>query len=220
MNFFTKGNTLKIYIKYFVSVTLCCLIILVEGCSSSILVDVWNNPSYRGPSLKKLLIVAIRQNAIQRRLWEDVFVNELSKYGISATSSYNLFPNELPDTNEVIQSIQEKGFDGIIVSHLLDSETKSHYVESYVSTEIVSRYNIFRKKYDTYYRYTKHPGYMESENVSRRAVEVWETRDEGQIIWGATSNSTERNSEETIKHEIATLVIKDLARLAIIKSER
>jgi len=205
--------------KYCMLVAMCGLFVFGESCSSSILIDVWNDPLYKEPSLKKILIIAIRQNPIQRRLWEDVFVNELSKFGVKAISSYNFFPSELPDTSKIIQSIQEKGFDGILVTRLLEDETKSHYVESYVSKEIATRYNVFRKKYDSYYRYTQHPGYMESESISRRAIEVWAIRNEDQIIWGATSNSTERNSAETVKYEIATLVVQELSRLAIINSK-
>jgi hypothetical protein len=45
------------------------------------------------------MAIAVRNNPVKRRIWEDAFVNELSKNGVNATSSYHLFPDALADTN-------------------------------------------------------------------------------------------------------------------------
>ena len=208
---------MKLYEKFFMAAVLGCLMILVESCSTSSLVDVWNDPSFHESPLKKIFVIAIRKDPVQRRIWEDAFVGELSKHGVQATSSYNLFPDLLPDTNQVIQTVQEKGFDGILVTRLLFDETKSHYVDSYVTTKIESRYNIFRKRYDTYFRNVQHPGYVESQIINRRAIDVWVIRNEERMIWSATSNSPERNSIKAVQEDIAELVIPELRRKAIIK---
>ncbi len=208
---------MKLYEKFFMAAVICCLMILIESCSTSSLVDVWNDPSFHESPLKKIFVIAIRKDPVQRRIWEDAFVSELSKHGVQATSSYNLFPDLLPDTNQVIQTVQEKGFDGILVTRLLFDETKSHYVDSYVTTKIESRYNIFRKRYDTYFRNVQHPGYVESQIINRRAIDVWVIRDEERMIWSGTSNSPERNPIKAVQEDIAELVIPELRRKAIIK---
>ena len=209
---------MKPYKKFILATVLCCLMIMIESCSSSSLVDVWNDPSYHESPLKKIFIIAIRKDPVQRRIWEDAFVGEFSKRGVQATSSYHLFPDVLPDTNQIIQTIQEKGFDGILVTRLLLSETETHYVQSYVTREQRSRYNIFRKRYDTYYQNIQHPGYVESQTIDRRAIDVWVIRDDERMIWSATSNSPERNTVEDVQNDIAELVIPELTRDAIIKS--
>ncbi|MCX6175562.1 MAG: hypothetical protein NTZ27_12485 [Ignavibacteriales bacterium] len=209
---------MKLYKKFMMAAVLCCLMILLESCSSSSLVDVWNDPTYHESPLKKILIIAIRKDPVQRRIWEDAFVGELSKHGVQSTSSYHLFPDVLPDTNQIIQTVQEKGFDGILVTRLLLAETETHYVQSYVTTEQISRYNIFRKRYDTYYHNIQHPGYVESQIIDRRAIDVWVIRNEERMIWSATSNSPERNTVEDVQNDIAELVIPELTRNAIIKS--
>ncbi len=208
---------MKLYNKFILVAVFSCLVVLVESCSSSTLVDVWNDPTYHESPLKKILIIAIRIDPVQRRIWEDAFVGELSKHGVNSTSSYHLFPDVLPDTNQIIQTVQEKGFDGILVTRLLLDETKSHYVKSYVTTEQISRYNIFRKRYDTYYRNIQHSGYVESQIIDRRAIDVWVIRNEERMIWSATSNSPERNTVEDVQNDIAELVIPELTRNAIIK---
>jgi hypothetical protein len=190
--------------------------ILIESCSTSVLVDEWNDPSFHESPLKKILIIAIRKNPVQRRIWEDAFVGELSKKGVMSTSSYKLFPDALPDTDQIIETVQKNGFDGILVTRILQKETETHYVESYVTSESKLRYNPFRNSYSTYYRDVEHPGYVDSSTVDRRGIEVWVIRDKERIIWGATSNTPEGNSLETVKNNIVALVIPELSRYGII----
>ena len=207
---------MKLYKKFILVSILCCLMILIESCSTSVLVDEWNDPSFHESPLKKILIIAIRKNPIQRRIWEDAFVGELSKKGVISTSSYKLFPDALPDTDQVIETVQKNSFDGILVTRILQKETETHYIESYVTSESKLRYNPFRNSYSTYYRDVEHPGFVDSSTVDRRGIEVWVIRDKERIIWGATSNTPEGNSLETVKNNIVDLVIPELSRYGII----
>ena len=69
------------------------IIVLMSGCSTSILVNQWSDTSYRGPGLTNLMIIAVRNDPIKRRTWEDVFSEELAEHGVKSTQSYRLFPN-------------------------------------------------------------------------------------------------------------------------------
>ena len=206
------------YKRFLIAVVLGFLIILIESCSSSVLLDVWNDPTYHESPLNKILIISMRKNMVQRRIWEDAFVAELSKNGVKATSSYFLFPDVLPDTSQIIESVKSNGYDGILVIRLLQKETETHYVEGYVSSESRLRFNPFRNTYSTYYRDVEHPGYIDSSVVDQRAMEVWAIRDKERLIWGATSFTPERNSVEAVQNDIADLVIPSLEQYAIIKS--
>ncbi len=211
---------MKLYMKFIMAAVLCCLMILIESCSSSTLVDVWNDPSYHESPLKKILVIAIRRNPVQRRIWEDAFAGDLSKHGVEATSSYHLFPDAFPDTNQVVESVKENGFDGILVTRLLLTKTQTHNVHAYVSTEGTTRYNNFRNRYETYYHDVDHPGYVDSLIVKRRSIDVWVIRNEDRLIWSATSNTPEMNTVEAVQSDIADLVGDELARNAIIESEK
>ncbi len=202
------------------AVTLCCLMIQIESCSSSELVDVWNDPSNHDYRLKKLLVIAIRKNPVQRRIWEDAFAGDLSKHGVEASSSYILFPNVLPDTNQIIQTIHNNDFDGILVIRVLHKGAQTHYVESYISSDAELKYNPFRNSYSTYYQEVQHPAYIDSEMVNRHSIEVWVVRNKGRIIWGAISNTPARNSGKDIQKNIADLVIDELVRNNIIKDKK
>jgi len=207
---------MKLFKKIILTVTLLCLIILIESCATTTLVDEWADPSYNGGPLKKFLIIAIRKDPVQRRIWEDAFVAELAKQGVKALPSYHLFPDILPDTNQLAQTVLENGFDGILITRLLDAATTSHYIQGYVTSEAQSHYNEFRKRYDTYYQNVLHPGYVESTVIDRRAIDVWTTANEDKMIWSATSNTPERNTVEAVQNDIAELVIPELLKIGII----
>lgn len=208
---------MKLKIKIFLGAALFCLIIYLASCSSSTLVDVWNDPAYNEPPLKNILIIALRKDPIQRRIWEDAFTNEFVKRGVRATSSYILFQNSFPDTLQIIEAVQENKFDGMLVTRLLNEETQTHYIESYVTSELRTRYNPFRKTYTNYYQEIHHPGYVESKTIERRSIEVWLIENNERIIWGATSNTPERNTVEDVQNDVAKLVIPELMRNEIIK---
>lgn len=209
------------FIKVIITAAVSCILIAMASCSTSHLVNVWNDPEYHDAPLKKVFIIAVRKNPVQRRIWEDAFVTELSECGVKAFPSYSLFPDELPDTAKVIQTIQEKGFDGILVTRLLNKATETNYIESSVTTEIRTRYSPLKKRYTSYFQEVQHPGYVESSDVYRKSIELWRVRDMDnvRIVWGATSNSPERNSVKDVQNDIAELVIPDLIRCAIIEAK-
>jgi hypothetical protein len=211
---------MKLYKKLGITLMLCCGLMLIESCSSSELSDVWNNPSFRGTSLKKFLIISMRKDSAKRRIWEDAFVGQFAANGIQAFPSYHSFPDALPDTSQIMKTVEEKGFDGIIMISRLDPKTNSYYVPGTNTFEIQSQYNVFRKKYDIYYYTVQHPGYVESEIIDCRAIEVWDVRDKGEMIWGAVSNSPESNASRTVSTDVADMVIKELAQHAIINPKK
>ena len=208
------------FYRFLIALVLGLLMILIESCSSSVLVDVWNDPTFHESPLNKILIVSMRKNQVQRRIWEDAFVAELAKQGAKGTSSYVLFPDVLPDTNQIIETVKGKLYDGILVIHLLQKEAEPRYVEGYVSSESRLRFNPFRNTYSTYYRDVEHPGYIDSSVVDRRTIEVWITRDTERLIWGATSYTPERTTIEDVQNDIADIVIPSLVQFGIIKSKK
>lgn len=211
---------MKLLEKTIMAGALGSLMVLVAGCSSSILVDEWSDPSFREPPLKRILVIDIGKDLSKRQIWEDAFSSELSQYGVHATSSYRLFPDVLPDTAQVLEAIHKNGFDGILVSRLLLPDMSSDYVDSSVTTQQVRRYNL-RTGYYTYYEeYVQHPGYLESQITRRRSIEVWTTGKGGRMIWSATSNTPEMRTVEAVRNDIAGLVVDELARLAVINTRR
>jgi hypothetical protein len=65
---------------------------LVGACQSTTLENSWRDAQYKGPPLKKLLVVGVANQATTRRLFEDGFVKELAEIGVAGVQSYDYIP--------------------------------------------------------------------------------------------------------------------------------
>ena len=211
---------MKKYWSIIIGGVLCCFFALMAGCASSELVDIWSDSSFQPPSLNKMLVISVIRNSAQRRMWEDAFSTELSKHGVAVTPSYRLFPDAVPDTNQVMSIVQSNNFDGVLVTRRLPPETNTQYVQGYITNEQNMRYDRRRDRFVTYYQEIDHAGYVDSQKVDIRTIDVWATRNEGQLIWSATSNTPEPNSVQEVRPEIVKLVMSELTQHGIIASKR
>lgn len=211
---------MKKYGTFVIGGVLCCCFALMAGCSSSELVDIWSDSSFQAPFLDKIFVIAVGKNAAQRRIWEDAFSVELAKHDVAVTPSYRSFPDAEPDTNQVAQIVRSNGFDGVLVIRRLPYETNPQYLRGYVTKEQDMRYDRGTDRFVSYYREIEHAGYLDSQKVDMRAIDVWTTKNEGRMIWSATSKTPEPNSMEAVRPEIVKLVISELTRQRFIAPER
>ncbi len=193
---------------------------LIAGCAASELVDVWSDASFRAPPLNKILVISINKNGVLRRIWEDAFAAEFVNHDVAATPSYRLFPDAAPDTSQVALIVQAKSFDGVLVARWLPSETKTQYMQGYVTKEQDMRYDRRLERFVTYLQDIEHVGHVDSQKVDMRAIDVWATRNEGQLVWSGTSKTPEPNSVQAVRPEIVKLVMSELADRRIIGAER
>jgi hypothetical protein len=204
-----------------IGVVLCCLFALMAGCSSSKLFDIWKDSSFQSPPMVKMLVISISKNSVNRRLWEDAFYVEIVKRDIAATPSYRLFPDAVPDTNQVLQIVKSSGFDGVLIIRWLPYETKTKHVRGYtVMNEQNMRYEERWDRFITYYRDIAYAGYVDTQKIDIRAIDVWTTKNEGQMIWSATSKTPEPNSVVEVRPDIVKLVLSELTHEGIIASKR
>ena len=81
------------------------MLTMTIGCASnSEIVNVWHDTTLPSGSIHNVLVVGIRKDPVRRRAWEDAFVTGLASRGVTATSSYRLYPEAPPDTQQVIET--------------------------------------------------------------------------------------------------------------------
>jgi hypothetical protein len=193
-----------------------CLVVLLSFCVSTTLVDKWYDPGFQAPPLTKMLVIAVGKNAAKRRIWEDAFAKGLAEHGVTATQSYSLFAEAPPDTNQVTTSVQANGFDGIVVILKLPTETNTQFIQGYTTTEQDLRYSFYWQRYWSVYREIDHPGYVDTQTVAVRTIDVTTTGDHGRLIWSATSRTPDPGSVTDVQGGIADLVISELAQRKLI----
>lgn len=191
-----------------------------SGCASSGLVNMWRDPSFQAPPMGNMLVIAVKKNPVQRRMWEDGFTVELEKCGVVATPSYRLFPDALPDTQTVVTVVQDSGYDGVLVTTKLPTERNVLYVPGYSTVEPVLRPRGWRGAYYTYYRRVYYPGYTETETVVRYQTDVWTTQEDGHLIWSGTSESLNPTSGRAVNREITKLIVPELQKQGIVPAKK
>jgi hypothetical protein len=211
--------------------TVACLAGLMLGCASSSLVTKWEDYS-KSPPLDKVLVIAMKKDVANRRVWEDAFTSELVKRGATATSSYSLFPDAPPDTNQIVTSVARNGFDGVLVIVSMPTQTDKRYVPGYTSTDRDVRYGDYTnpvytsihrpywQRYNTYYRDIDHPGYIDSQTVDIRTIDITAAGNGGRLIWSALSRTPHPNSVINVHRQIAGLVVSRLAKRHVISSKK
>jgi hypothetical protein len=211
---------LTMYQKFASGGAFCCALVLMAGCGSSKLFDIWSDASFQSPSLKKVLVISVSKNSVHRRLWEDTIITELAKHDVAGTPSYRPFPALAPDTNQVLDIVRSHEFEGVLVTRWLPKELKTQYLNGYMTTEPQIGYEGRAKRFVTYYRDIEHVGYIDSQKVDIRGIDVWSTKEEGHMIWSATSKTPEPNLTQEVRPEIVRLVMNELTDRGIIASER
>jgi len=213
---------MKQLVKSIVIAIFGCLTSLMCGCApSSSLIKPWHDPSFQSPPLTKMLVIAVRKEPLARKIWEDAFTGELAKRGVTATSSYTLYPDAPPDTNQILAIVQTNGFDGVLAILRLPTEMNSHYVKSYSSMEPEGAYyGPYWLRYWNTYLYVVHPGYIDTQKIAFRAIDVATTGTNARMIWSATSRTTDPDSVQDLQGGIAGLVVSELERQKIVGSKK
>lgn len=199
-----------------IAVPLLSVLFLMQGCSTSVLVNQWNDPAFHGPALTNVLIVAIRKDPVKRRVWEDAFIGELARHGVRATQSYRFFPDAAPDSGQLDQAVAAHSFDGIIITRRLPKAVSTEVVPGYVTSEPVTRYSNRKGQFFTYYRDVEHPGFVDTQKVANRSIDVWTAGSEGWMVWSAVSQTPEPATAEDVHRDVVGLVTADLARKGVI----
>ncbi len=189
------------------------------ACTSSRLTNVWKDPEFKNSPMTNMLIVAAKKSPVNRRIWEDVIVAELSAHGVTTTPSYRLFEDSIPDPDQVGAAVREKKFDGVLFIRRLPTEISTNYVPPSIKREAVTRYNERKQTYSTYYRDVQQPGYTDTTKIVRHEVSVFTTQEGGHLVWSGTGEMIDPSSREAVRNEITGLVIPELARQGIIPAK-
>ena len=209
----------KITISMIGGVILYCLI-LMGGCSSSKLTDVWSDPAVQSTSMHWVLVISVSKNSEQRRTWEDGFADELAKHNIAATPSYRLFPDGIPDSNQIMSIMRSHGFDGVLVTLWIPPDTRTQYLQGYVTKKQDMEYYRSTDRFATYYRDIEHAGNINAQKIGFPSIDLWTTKYQGELIWSASSKTSAANSTQAVRPEIVDHVISELTQRGIIAPDR
>jgi hypothetical protein len=198
------------------SMAACALLVSagLAGCASqSVMTKLWKDPSFVSGPVHNVFVVGIRKDPVRRRIVEDAFVNALRARGVTATSSYSLFPGASPDTQQVIEAVQKNGYDAVLASVRLPDETTSRYIPGTIRREQVTSQDYYGR-FHSYWVNVQDPGYTETDKIMQIQTDVWAiTNGSGRLVWSGTLRTLEspnnRNVNATVSKDIMPQLEKE-----------
>jgi hypothetical protein len=195
--------------------TMVVTVVVIGGCGATQQSNFWKDPSYNAAPMKNILVIAMRKDQLKRRMWEDAIVTMLvnkEHAGTVAVASYQLFPDDVPDTLAVRLKTKEKGFDGVLLIARVQNDTLTNDVPGYIATEAVTKYSYRWNAYVTSYEDVYHPGYTETETTVSVRTDLILPEGDGKLVWSVTSQSVDPTSADQFRNSVADRVVSQLKK--------
>lgn len=200
-------------IALFISFTVGVVILI--GCGVTQQTNLWVDPSYNAAPMKAVMVIAMRKDQLGRRMWEDAIItalNDKDHTGTVAIASYQLFPNDVPDTLAVRLKATEEDFDGVLIVAKARRDTFTNDVSGYTTSEQVTTYSYRWNAYVTNYEDVYHPGYTETETVISVRTDLLVPREDGKLVWSVTSAAVDPTSRDEFRNSVADRVASQLRK--------
>ena len=184
--------------------------LLLAACASpNIVVGSWKDKDYHH-KVTKVLVIGLSKSATRRRSFEDTLVARFHQRGIEAVPSFRLVPLLDPldkegAKEEVRTAIQGKGFDAVLVSHLISVDKRTSYTPPTSHIE----YGVYRNIM-TAYSIVYTPGYLEHDTIVSLETNLYDTRSE-KLVWSMTSHSFNPADAMDVIKPLSRNIIHDLS---------
>ena len=194
------------------------LVFLLAGCSSTKLVTSWSEPAFTGKPLRKLLVIGVMENELQRNVYEDQFVKMLQDHGVTGIAAYSVIRGDDLHYSEsdIREAVRQTGADGSVIARLGAIRKEQRYVPPTYEYEPAFGYRRgFYGYYGMSYRYVSTPGYMTTDTIVELETTVFSTATE-QMIWAGSTRSINPSSATSVVEKNASLIIKDMKKAGLL----
>ncbi|GMR05733.1 MAG: hypothetical protein BMS9Abin25_0308 [Gammaproteobacteria bacterium] len=192
---------------------------LLSACSTTSLVTRWSDPDFKGPVLKKILVIGIIKDDIKRRSFEEEFARLITTADRSGVASYTVLPDlESADRKEdVLAAVEKTGADGVLVVTLQGVSKEKRDVPpsiDYVPTIGFGygMYGYYGASHAAVYR----PGYTVTDTVVRLDTKLFNAATK-KMIWAGKTESFNPASAQIVVNELAKLLMTDMKKSGMVK---
>ena len=160
---------------------------LVTACATTQINAVWKDPSYQARPYK-IMVIGVAKSPVNRRIFEDEFVRQLSAHGTEAIASYTVLPDMQKDDHAVIAAkLAELGADTVLITRMVSKKTVQFYVPGTVYYP-PPYYGTWPGYYGLGYEAMYTPGYMAEEEFAVIETNLYEARND-KLVWSASSET-------------------------------
>jgi hypothetical protein len=192
-------------------------VVMLGGCSHTDLTNLWMDSQASSPPVDNILVIALDRDPIMRKSWEDALAAEFQAQGLLARQSYQVFPAELPDSQQVAVVMGRDNHDAALVAHRLTVVTNESRGGGYRDNAPAASGDYWRRGYTIAYTATKQLISYQEDEDARFQMDL--ARANGRLIWTGTTTPIDPTSPDKLRTEVAGQVVPELQRRKIIPKE-
>ena len=185
-------------------------LLVMTACATTRLQRAWIAPDAGSLRIHKVVAIALSQNPGRRRAMEASIVDQLRTAAprVEAIQSSTLISDaDVRNEDLVRERLEHAGFDAQIVMRVVDVDRRDVYVPG----QFVPEY------YRTFWGYYRHwmpiaydPGYVERERDVQVETALYETAQDGRLVYSALSHTLNPSSAADLATDVTHAVVKDI----------
>jgi hypothetical protein len=189
----------------------------LAACSSTNLTNLWMDQDATSPTVDNVLVIALDRNPEMRRFWEDALSAEFQAQGLLARPSYQLFPADLPDSQQVAIVMGRDHHDAALVAHRLSVTTNAVPDGGYRDSAPAAHADYWRRGYTVALTAATQPVTENKEKEARFQLDF--ARADGHLVWTGTTTPVDPTNAEKLRTEVAGQVVPELQKRKIIPKD-
>jgi hypothetical protein len=150
----------------------------VSCTTPTTITDVWRDPGYTAGPMKKILVHGAGMGDTTRRTFEDRCTAALANRGVHAMQAYRVYPNQVPDREEVRRYVSNEGYDGALVANFKGTETRLTVTPS-------SDFYTYYGRWDS--------AYVSTDRYVKAETSLWDVKT-AKLVWSATTETENPSS--------------------------
>jgi len=190
--------------------------LLLLGCGPKTkITSSWVNKE-QSPTFKTVLIICLDAKETSRRLWENVFADQLSAENIKTVVSHEISVEPIPpDQDSVHRVVEAAKADTVIITHVIDSTTSTYWHPGTIHYEPSAFYGGMYGYYNTAFRAVYSPPTSTSQTIVRLESNMYDV-DTTRLLWAAQSATTDPKLLRTDFESVVKTLIADFKRKKLI----
>ena len=190
--------------------------LLLAACQSTSINSAWFDPNFKGPPMKKVDVIAMGTNLSSRRVFEDIFAQQLRAVGVDGVAGWTVIPDEARAAQQPFnEAVIRSGAQGLLVVRLLGVDTRTQVSTTMTPGPAMMWGGPWGPGWNTF-----GPAMVPMTEVTQYDLAMVETTmfdtATGRVVWSANTQTLNPRTVETEAPGFSQLIIAQLTARGVI----
>jgi len=154
--------------------------------------DIYQKKPKDGDKLKRIMVMFLGSNYQKRKIVEDEITYYINDSGFEALQSFKYLPAlDTLQPEDIVKSLEDNGFDGLVVIEIVDVDLKKERVNAKMTYGPDPGVTYMFQYFSIYYRYSE--GYDRIDKLFELETSLF-SLDDKSLIYSNTSNAYEKGN--------------------------